>query len=207
MATLQSGKCTRWRWGTVFEWILNRSKPLIHSRYVMKHAVEIILTLNATFKGSADQQSVDAKTDFAFLGHDNLFSQIYMTQPKGQTQVIARAQLISLIRCLFRLVKCKFTEPLYKSAWYTLLSLLIFSTYALSIKREGRNLQKKKKKKKEISRLLRLLHSSAVMLVNSVLLRYCGYRDSPKTKCCKQRFTVKIKKKTNGIIPLKIKMY
>ncbi len=132
----------------------------------MKHAVEIILTLSATFKGSADQQSVDAKTDFAFLGHDNLFSQIYMTQPEGQTQVIARAQSISLICCLFRL-KCRFTEPLYKSAWYTLLSLLIFSTYALSIKREGRNL----KKKKSISRLLRLLHSSAVMLVNSAVLR------------------------------------
>ncbi len=101
-----------------------------------------------------------------------------MTQPEGQTQVITRAQSISLIRCLFRLVKCKFTEPLYKSAWYTLLSLLIFSTYALSIKREGRNLTKKKKKK-EISRLLRLLHSSAVMLVNSAVLQYCGYRDSP----------------------------
>ncbi len=114
----------------------------------MKHAVEIILTLSATFKGSADQQSVDAKTDFAFLGHDNLFSQIYMTQPEGQTQVIARAQSISLIRCLFRLVKCKFTEPLYKSAWYTVLSLLIFSTYALSIKREGCNLTKNVKKRK-----------------------------------------------------------
>ncbi len=107
-------------------------------------AAEIILTLSATFKGSADQQSVDVKTDFAFLGHDDLFSQIYMTPPEGQTQVIARAQSISLIRCLFRLVKCKFTEPLYKSAWYTLLSLLIFSAYALSIKREGRNLTKKK---------------------------------------------------------------
>ncbi len=94
----------------------------------MKRAVQIILSLSATFKGSADQQSVDAKTDFAFLGHDNLFSQIYMTQPEGQTQVIARDQSISLIRCLFRLVKCKFTEPLYKSAWYTLLSLLIYST-------------------------------------------------------------------------------
>ncbi len=81
---------------------------------------------------------------FAFLGHDNLFSQIYMTQPEGQTQVIARDQSISLIRCLFRLVKCKFTEPLYKSAWYTLLSLLMLSTYALSIKREGRNLTQKK---------------------------------------------------------------
>ncbi len=69
--------------------------------------------------------------------------------------------------------KCKFTEPLYKSEWYTLLSLLIFSTYALSIKREGRNLTKKKKK--EISRL----HSSAVMLVNSAVLRYCGYCDNP----------------------------
>ncbi len=113
-----------------------------------EQAAEIILTLSATFKGSADQQSVDAKTDFAFLGHDNLFSQIYMTQPEGQTQVIARDQsMISLIRCPFRLVKCKFTEPLYKSAWYTLLSLLIFSTYSLSIKREGRNLTKKKEKK------------------------------------------------------------
>ncbi len=90
------------------------------------------------------------------------------TPPEGQTQVIARAQSISLIRCLFRLVKCKITEPLYKSAWYTLLSLLIFSTYALSIKREGHNL--KKKKKKEISRLLRLLHSFAVMLSKA---RYC----------------------------------
>ncbi len=109
-----------------------------------EQAVEIILTLSATFKGSADQQSVNAKTDFAFLGHDNLFTQIYMTQPERQMQVIARDQSISLIRCLFRLVKCKFTEPLYKSAWYTS-SLLIFSTYALSIKREGRNLKKKKK--------------------------------------------------------------
>ncbi len=61
-----------------------------------EQAAEIILTLSATFKGSADQQSVDAKTDFAFLGHDNLFSQIYMTQPEGQTQVITRAQSISL---------------------------------------------------------------------------------------------------------------
>ncbi len=121
-------------------------------------AAEIILTLSATFKGSADQQSVVVKTDFHKY-----------TLPEGQTQVISRAQSISLIRCLFRLVKCKFTEPLYKSAWYTLLSLLIFSTYALSIKREGHNL-KKKKKKKEISRLLRLLHSSAVMLSKA---RYC----------------------------------
>ncbi len=50
----------------------------------MKHAVEIISTLSATFKASADQQTVDAKTrDFALLGHDNLFSQIYMIQPEG----------------------------------------------------------------------------------------------------------------------------
>ncbi len=40
-------------------------------------AAEIILTLSATFKGSADQQSVVVKTDFTFLEHDNLFSQIY----------------------------------------------------------------------------------------------------------------------------------
>ncbi len=78
-------------------------------------AAEIILTLSATFKGSADQQSVDAKTDFAFLGHDNLFSQIYMTQPEGQTQVIACNQsMISLIRCLFRLVKCKCIRWLHR---------------------------------------------------------------------------------------------
>ncbi len=96
-----------------------------------------------------------------------------MTQPEGQTQVIARAQSISLIHCLFRLVKCKFTEPLYKSAWYTLLSLLIFSTYALSIKREGRNLTKKKGN----IAVAAVMHSSAVMLVNSAVLRYCGYRD------------------------------
>ncbi len=121
------------------------------------------------------QQSVDVKTDLAFLGHDNLFSQIYMTPPEGQTQVIARTQSISLsfTVCLGLLS----AEPHYKSAWYTLLSLLISSTYALSIKREGSNLTKKKKK--EISRLLRLLHSSAVKLVNSAVLRYCGYRDSP----------------------------
>ncbi len=52
-------------------------------------AVEIILTLSGTFKGSADQQSVDVKTDLAFLGHDDLFSQIYMTPPEGQMQVIS----------------------------------------------------------------------------------------------------------------------
>ncbi len=110
-------------------------------------AAEIILTLSATFKGSADQQSVVVKTDSLSLNMTTCFHKY--TPPEGQTQVIARAQSISLIRCLFRLVKCKFTEPLYKSAWYTLLSLLIFSTYALSIKREGHNLNKKKKNKKK----------------------------------------------------------
>ncbi len=40
-----------------------RSKALILKRDVRKHAVEIIFTLSATFKGSADQQSVDAKTE------------------------------------------------------------------------------------------------------------------------------------------------
>ncbi len=78
----------------------------------MEHAVEIILTLSATFKASADQHSIDAKRDFTFLGHGNLFSQIYMTRAEGQTVHLA------LIRCLFRLVKCKSTERLYKSAWY-----------------------------------------------------------------------------------------
>ncbi len=97
-----------------------------------------------------------------------------MTRPEGQTQVIACAQsMISLIRCLFRLVKCKFTEPLYKSAWYTLLSLLIFSTYARSIKREGRNPTKKKRK-------YRGCCSCCIPLgLCSSIARYCGYRDSP----------------------------
>ncbi len=145
-------------------------------------AAEIILTLSATFKDSADQQSVDVKTDFTFLGHDDLFSQIYMTQPEGQTQVIARAQSISLIHCLFRLVKCKFTEPHYKSAWYTLLSLLIFSTYALSIKREGRNLTKKKKKGNiAVAAVVAFLCGYAL---KSAVLRYCGYRDSPSECDC-----------------------
>ncbi len=139
-------------------------------------AAEIILTLSATFKASADQQSVDVKTDFTFLGHDDLFSQIYMTRPEGQTQVIARAQSISLIHCLFRLVKCKFTEPHYKSAWYTLLSLLIFSTYAPSIKREGRNLTKKKKGNIAVAAVVAFLCGYAL---KSAVLRYCGYRDSP----------------------------
>ncbi len=99
------------------------------------------------------------------------------TPPEGQTQVIARAQSISLIRCLFRLVKCKFTEPLYKSAWYTLLSLLIFSTYALSIKREGHNLKKKKKKGNiAVAAVVAFLCGYAL---KSAVLRYCGYRDSP----------------------------
>ncbi len=110
-------------------------------------AAEIILTLSATFKGSADQQSVVVKTDFTFLEHDNLFSQIYSAW-RTDSGNLTRSVDLSLIHCLFRLVKCKFTEPLYKSAWYTLLSLLIFSTYALSIKREGHNLKKKKKKRK-----------------------------------------------------------
>ncbi len=104
------------------------------------------------------------------------------TPPEGQTQVIARAQSISLIRCLFRLVKCKFTEPLYKSAWYTLLSLLIFSTYALSIKREGHNLKKKIKKIKKkgniaVAAVVAFLCGYAL---KSAVLRYCGYRDSPR---------------------------
>ncbi len=57
--------------------------------------------------------------------------------------------------------------PLYKSD-------LILSTHARSVKREGHNLTKKENM--QILRLLQLLHSSAVMLVNT--LRYCGYRDS-----------------------------
>ncbi len=100
------------------------------------------------------------------------------TPPEGQTQVIARAQSISLIRCLFRLVKCKFTEPLYKSAWYTLLSLLIFSTYALSKKREGHNLKKKKKKKGNIA-VAAVVAFLCGYALKSAVLRYCGYRDSP----------------------------
>ncbi len=82
---------------------------------------------------------------------------MYMTQSEGQTQVIARAQSISLsFAVLFRLVKCKSTS-LCTNQHGTQLSLLIFSTHAQSVKREGRSLKKKK------TEILRLLHSSAVM--------------------------------------------
>ncbi len=48
-------------------WIHDGPKTLIHSKkYAMTHAVEIILTLSATFKGSADPQSDDAQTDILF---------------------------------------------------------------------------------------------------------------------------------------------
>ncbi len=58
----------------------------------------------------------------------------------------------------------------------SLLTNLIFrlSTHAQSVKREGHSLTKK-----ENTEIPRLLHSSAVMLVNSAVLQYCGYRDSP----------------------------
>ncbi len=109
------------------------------------HAVAVLELLLRSIYGSADQKCVDALTDFAFLGHDNLFSQIHITLPKpfrSPRHVISRS--LSLIHCLFRLVKCIFTKPLYKSAWYTLLSLLIFRTHAQSVKRGGRNLTEKK---------------------------------------------------------------
>ncbi len=53
----------------------------------------------------------------------------------------------------------------------SLLTYLIFSTH---VKQEGHSLMKK-----ENTQISRLLHSSAVMLVNSAALRYFGYRDSP----------------------------
>ncbi len=81
---------------------------------------------------------------------------------------------LSLIRCLFRIVKCKFTEPLYKSARYTLLSLLIFRTHAQSVKWEGRNLTEKKTRK------YRGCWGCCIPLrLCSSIVRYCGYRDSP----------------------------
>ncbi len=46
-------------------WIHDGPKTLIHSKkYAMTHAVEIILTLSATFKGRAPQ-SDDAQTDIS----------------------------------------------------------------------------------------------------------------------------------------------
>ncbi len=55
--------------------------------------------------------------------------------------------------------------------------LLIFSTYALSIKREGHNLKKKKKKGNiAVAAVVAFLCGYAL---KSAVLRYCGYRDSP----------------------------
>ncbi len=62
----------------------------------------------------------------------------------------------------------------------SLLTYLIFSTHAWSVKRKGHSLIRKNM---QISRLLWLLHSSAVMLINSAVLQYCGYRDSPTGNC------------------------
>ncbi len=156
-------------------------KWLIHSkRYVMK---QIILTLSATFKGSADQRCVNAKTDFTFLGHDNLFSQIYMTRPEGQTQVIARDQSISLAFAVYLGLSANLLSHCTNQHRYTLLSLLIFRTHAQSVKWEGRNITKKK------TEIPRLLHSSVVMLVNSTVLRlsrqpYIGYQNQLYCQVC-----------------------
>ncbi len=61
----------------------------------------------------------------------------------------------------------------------SLLTYLIFSTHTWSVKQEGHNLTEK-----ENTQVLRLLHSSVVMLVKSAVLWYCGYRDSPSLTSC-----------------------
>ncbi len=47
----------------------------------MKHAVEIVLTLSATFKASADQQSIDAKTEIS-LSLD-MTTYFHKSRPEG----------------------------------------------------------------------------------------------------------------------------
>ncbi len=80
--------------------------------------------------------SLEMTTCFHIYAHDSA----WRTDAGNRTRSVD----LALIRCLFRLVKCKFTEPLYKSARYTLLSLLKFRTNAQSVKWEGRNLMEKK---------------------------------------------------------------
>ncbi len=112
-----------------------------------------------------------------------VFTNIHDSAWRTDTGNCTRSVNLSRIRGLFRLVKCKFTEPLYKSAWYTLLSLLIFRTHAQSVKWEGRNITKKK------TEIPRLLHSSVVMFVNSTVLRlsrqpYIGYQNQLYCQVC-----------------------
>ncbi len=66
----------------------------------------------------------------------------------------------------------------------TLVSLLIYLTFNAQwwiVKQEGHSLMEKKKKKKKLRlpRFLRFLSFLCGWLVNSAVLQYCGYRDSP----------------------------
>ncbi len=74
--------------------------------------------------------SSDGASSTGFWLHDNLFSQIFMTQPDAGNPR-------SVDRCLFRLVKCRATS----------LCTNQHGTHARRVKQEGRNLKKNKTQK------------------------------------------------------------
>ncbi len=65
-------------------------------------AAEIILTLSATFKAQLTSRASLLRQISLSLNMTTCFHKY--TPPEGQTQVIARAQSISLIRCLLDLL-------------------------------------------------------------------------------------------------------
>ncbi len=117
-----------------------RSKALIHSkRDVMKHAVEIIFTLRTTFKGLADQQSVDDKTEMLLsldmTTYFHKYTWLSLRDRRRKSHVLSRSLSLSFAVCL----------GLCKSVVHmsSLLAYLIFRTPAWRVKREGHNLMKK----------------------------------------------------------------
>ncbi len=138
----------------------------------MKHAVEIILTLSATFKGSADQQSVDGKTEISlsldmttyFLKYPSLS----LKDRRGQSHEISWSLSFAVCLGLLSANLLASVQISMVNIMLSLLTYLIFGTHARSVKLKYHSLTKKENT--QMSRLLRLLYSSAVMLVN---------RDSP----------------------------
>ncbi len=70
----------------------------------MKHAVEIILTLSATSKGSADQQCVDAKTKISlFLDRTTYFLKYNITHSAWRTDSQDQTISLSFAVCLVQI--------------------------------------------------------------------------------------------------------
>ncbi len=127
-------------------------------------------------KAQLDQQCVYAKTYFTFLGHDKpVFTNIHDSAAEGQyTGNWTRSVDFSLIHCLFRIVKCNFTEPLYKSAMIRIVIITNIQNTCTKCKWEGRNLTEKKTRKYRGCRGFAFLYGYVRQYYD-----IAGYRDSP----------------------------